>query len=99
MIAADASTPMNQTIVITGCRSGFGYDLALTPARRGDGVHATMRDPGGRNAEVARALRDLAQAESLDLKVLDPVRRRVPRQQVGARPTALLRAGSRWARR
>jgi NAD(P)-dependent dehydrogenase (short-subunit alcohol dehydrogenase family) len=34
---------MNQTIVITGCSSGFGYDLALTLARRGNRVYATMR--------------------------------------------------------
>jgi NAD(P)-dependent dehydrogenase (short-subunit alcohol dehydrogenase family) len=52
---------MNQTIVITGCSSGFGYDLALTLARRGDRVYATMRAPGSRNAE----------AESLDVRVLD----------------------------
>ncbi|MBA4159226.1 MAG: hypothetical protein ACR2H9_16730 [Longimicrobiaceae bacterium] len=76
---------MNQTIVITGCSSGFGYDLALTLARRGDRVYATMRAPGSRNAEAARALRDLAEAESLDLRELDPLRRRLPRQQVGAR--------------
>ncbi len=62
---------MNQAIVITGCSSGFGYDLALTLARRGDRVYATMRAPDGKNADAARSLRDLATAENLDLRVLD----------------------------
>jgi NAD(P)-dependent dehydrogenase (short-subunit alcohol dehydrogenase family) len=62
---------MNQTIVITGCSSGFGYDLALKLARSGNRVYATMRAPGGRNVEAARALSEIAVAESLDLRVLD----------------------------
>ena len=62
---------MNQTIVITGCSSGFGYDLALKLARGGDRVYATMRAPKGKNADAAEALRDLAGAENLDLRVLD----------------------------
>jgi NAD(P)-dependent dehydrogenase (short-subunit alcohol dehydrogenase family) len=62
---------MNQTIVITGCSSGFGYDLALKLARGGDRVYATMRAPKSKNAEAARSLRDLAGAESLDLRILD----------------------------
>lgn len=62
---------MNQTIVITGCSSGFGYDLALRLARGGDRVYATMRAPGGKNAAAARSLRHRADAENLDLHVLD----------------------------
>ncbi len=61
----------SQTVVVTGCSSGFGFDLALAVARRGDRVAATMRAPGGKNAEPAGALRDLADAEGLDLRVLD----------------------------
>ena len=62
---------MNQTIVITGCSSGFGYDLALKLARDGDRVYATMRAPDGKNADAAELLRDTADSESLDLRVLD----------------------------
>jgi NAD(P)-dependent dehydrogenase (short-subunit alcohol dehydrogenase family) len=62
---------VNQTIVITGCSSGFGYDLALKRAREGDRVYATMRAPDGKNAEAARALRSVADGESVDLRVLD----------------------------
>ena len=63
--------PMPNTIVITGCSSGFGYDLALKLARRGDRVYATMRAPDGKNAAAAQSLHDLADAENLDLRVLD----------------------------
>ncbi|MDX1531248.1 MAG: SDR family NAD(P)-dependent oxidoreductase [Rhodothermales bacterium] len=62
---------MSQTIVITGCSSGFGFDLAQKLARRGDRVYATMRASEGKNAEAARALRDVAAQEGLDLRVLD----------------------------
>lgn len=62
---------MKQTIVITGCSSGFGYDLALKLARGGDRVYATMRAPSDKNKEAADALRGLAGAESLDLRVID----------------------------
>lgn len=62
---------MPNTIVITGCSSGFGYDLALRRARGGDRVYATMRAPGGKNTDAAESLRDRAEAESLDLRVLD----------------------------
>ena len=62
---------MKMTIVITGCSSGFGYDLALKLARGGHRVYATMRAPDGKNADAARSLRDTADTESLDLRVLD----------------------------
>lgn len=62
---------MSQTIVITGCSSGFGRDLAERLARDGWRVAATMRAPDGKNAEPARALRQLADADGLSLRVLD----------------------------
>lgn len=58
---------MNRAVVITGCSSGFGRDVALRVAGLGDRVYATMRDPGGKNAEAARAL----QAAGIDLGVRD----------------------------
>lgn len=60
-----------QTIVITGCSSGFGHDLALVLARAGHRVAATMRAPEGKNAEVAGSLGDVAESEGLDLRVIE----------------------------
>jgi NAD(P)-dependent dehydrogenase (short-subunit alcohol dehydrogenase family) len=57
---------MPRTVLITGCSSGFGQLAALTLARRGDQVFATLRDlesPG------AKLLRDTAETERLPLTV------------------------------
>lgn len=62
---------MRKTIVITGCSSGFGRQAAEQFARLGHRVYAGMRDPSGRNAEVASALRALAESDAIDLRVLD----------------------------
>lgn len=51
-------------VLITGCRSGFGYETALAFGRRGDVVHATMRDPSRGDR-----LRDAAAVESLDVRI------------------------------
>lgn len=55
-----------RTVLVTGCASGFGLLTALTLARRGDRVLATVRDPGSEGAE---RLRRAAAGEGLPLEV------------------------------
>ena len=62
---------MSRTIVVTGSSSGFGRLVSEQLARKGDRVYATMRGINGKNAEVARVLKELAAAESLDLRVVE----------------------------
>jgi NAD(P)-dependent dehydrogenase (short-subunit alcohol dehydrogenase family) len=52
------------TILITGCRSGIGYETALAFGRRGDTVYATMRDPS-----TDDRLRDAVAHESLPVVI------------------------------
>ncbi len=55
-------------VVITGCSSGIGYESALAFGRRGDCVHACVRNP-----DKGEALGQMASREQLDirLKTLD----------------------------
>ena len=62
---------MPKTVVITGCSSGFGKQLALDLARRGDRVYATMRGTKAKNAAAAEELAEAATREGLDLNVLE----------------------------
>lgn len=62
---------MRKTIVITGCSSGFGRHASEQFARLGHRVYAGMRDPAGRNAQAASALRALAESAAIDLRVFD----------------------------
>ncbi|WBB61682.1 SDR family NAD(P)-dependent oxidoreductase [Streptomyces sp. WMMC500] len=57
--------------LITGTSSGFGHLTALTLAREGLAVFASMRDTRGANAAAARKLRTLAAEEDLALQVVD----------------------------
>jgi NAD(P)-dependent dehydrogenase (short-subunit alcohol dehydrogenase family) len=59
------------TVVITGCSSGFGFQAAQVLAARGDTVFATMRDPHGKNAGPDGELRAFAKANNADIRVLD----------------------------
>lgn len=66
--AQEARSLAGKTFLITGASSGFGYLGALLYARQGAKVFATMRDlPRPEAAELKR----LAQAEKLDLQVLE----------------------------
>jgi NAD(P)-dependent dehydrogenase (short-subunit alcohol dehydrogenase family) len=63
--------PEAKTVLITGCSSGFGHLTALTLARSGHRVFASMRNTRTANARVARELRSLARDEDLALDVVD----------------------------
>src|SRR5260370_28937517 len=58
-------------ILITGGSSGFGRLIAETLARKGYFVFATMRAVQDRNANAAGELFELAERESLQLRVLE----------------------------
>jgi NAD(P)-dependent dehydrogenase (short-subunit alcohol dehydrogenase family) len=60
---------MKKTVVITGCSSGFGKQLSLDLARRGDRVYATMRGTQGKNADSAAEL--AAASDGIDLTILE----------------------------
>src|SRR5271163_2841021 len=60
-----------QVVLVTGSSTGFGRLMVETLARRGHTVFATMRDPAGRNAANAAAIRALGAKESLPLHILD----------------------------
>ena len=57
-------------VLITGTSSGFGRLAAQTLARAGHRVYAGMREVGARNAAAAGELRALAEAEQLELHVV-----------------------------
>tara|TARA_R110002096_G_scaffold24948_15_gene78541 strand:+ start:553 stop:1671 length:1119 start_codon:yes stop_codon:yes gene_type:complete len=62
---------MTNTILITGCSSGFGRLAAERFARQGNRVYATMRGVDGKNAAVSGELLAIAKDEGLDLRVLE----------------------------
>ena len=60
-----------QSILVTGCSSGFGRCISQTLARRGHKVWATMRQTAGKNAAAAQSLQSWAQTEHLALQVIE----------------------------
>jgi NAD(P)-dependent dehydrogenase (short-subunit alcohol dehydrogenase family) len=61
----------DRVVLVTGAGAGFGRQIALTQARRGDRVFAGLRAIRGRNAAKAAALRDEATAAGLALEVVE----------------------------
>ena len=60
-----------QVVLVTGAGSGIGRAIALSLARAGHLVYASMRDVRRKNRERAHALLQLAREESLHLQVLE----------------------------
>lgn len=69
--ATSAAAGGSRVVLITGTSSGFGLLTALTLARAGHRVFASMRNTRSANAGVAKRLRAIARQESLALQVLD----------------------------
>lgn len=67
-VRAQDSAP---TALITGASSGFGYVSAQTLARNGFHVIASMRNLSTDNARPARELLELADAEGLQINVVE----------------------------
>lgn len=58
-------------VLITGAGTGIGNLTARALATAGHTVYASMRDPGGSNAERARSLLDTAKTDGVDLRVVE----------------------------
>lgn len=61
----------HKVVMVTGASSGFGRLICETLARKKYRVFATMRALEGKNAGIARELRELARKESLWLRPLE----------------------------
>jgi len=68
---ARAQVASRSVALITGCSSGFGRLTAIELTRAGFTTFASMRDMDERNRPAADELRALAEAENIDLRVLD----------------------------
>jgi NAD(P)-dependent dehydrogenase (short-subunit alcohol dehydrogenase family) len=60
-----------RVVLVTGTSTGFGRLIALTLAREGYEVHASMRHLERKNASSARRLERIAREEGLALSVVD----------------------------
>jgi NAD(P)-dependent dehydrogenase (short-subunit alcohol dehydrogenase family) len=62
---------MSQRVLVTGSNSGFGRLTVETLASEGHTVFATMRDTNTRNANAARDLRDWANQQGFNVRVIE----------------------------
>jgi NAD(P)-dependent dehydrogenase (short-subunit alcohol dehydrogenase family) len=60
-----------QTVLVTGAGSGIGRAIAISLARAGHCVYASMRSVHDRNHSRAEELRAYSQAHQLDLRVIE----------------------------
>lgn len=60
-----------QVVLVTGAGSGIGRAIALSLARAGHQVYASMRDVRGGNRDRVEALLELARVEGLSLDVVE----------------------------
>ena len=71
LASAATSTARRQSILITGCSSGFGHMSAIALARAGHEVIATMRRMASTNSVAAAELSAVAEAEGLSMMVAE----------------------------